>query len=311
MATRESRITVATGEKGCGKSYTTLWEIIVPYAKGMLNGGIPRKVLIYDAQNEYQFTSNPNNNIYPKTDKHKKLTGGKPLEIKMIDVNDVARFSKQQRVEIRRVSPFYSQTTYDKKGNMLTKKGNMMSNKDKVKALIQTVQNFNNGLLLIEDLRSLFANTIPHDIIDLIVSNRHKNMDIVWHLQSVGRMLPEFWENVNMLRFHKEKGSIDYHETKLQEKYSLFKICANLVKGQVDKGSERFYVWINLDRKKIIGNFTETEFLEACEKYIKQSPSSMRSLEYEKDDNGKAKYTYTQCVDMVKQELFKDYFGNI
>jgi hypothetical protein len=307
---RESKITVATGEKGTGKSYNTLWDIIVPYAKGLLNGGIPRKVLLFDSQNEYQFTSNNNNNIYPKQDDHKKLTNNKPLQIKMIDVNDVAQFSRQQRVEIRRVSPFYAQTTYDKKGNIITKKGNMMSNKDKVKSLITTIENFNNGLLLIEDLRSLFANNIPHDIISLIVSNRHKNMDIVWHLQSCGRMLPEFWENVNVLRFHNEKGSIDYHETKLQEKYPIFKICDNIVKAYVANGNERFYVWVDMDRKKIKGQFSKEAFLWAAERYIKQTPSSIRALEREKDSKGKSKYSYDQAVKIKKDELFRDYYGN-
>lgn len=308
---RESKITVATGEKGTGKSYTTLWEEIVPYAKGQRNGGIPRKVLICDSQNEYQFSSNTENIIYPKTDEHRKMTGGKALHIKMLDVDDVAAFSKQQRIEIRRVSPFYSKTTYDKKGNMITKKGNMMSNKDKVRALITTIENFNNGLLLIEDLRSLFGNNIPHEITSLIVSNRHKNMDVIWHLQSCGRMLPEFWENVNMLRFHNEKGSIDYHETKLQEKYPMFKICDNLVKGYVSNGFNRFYVWVDMDKKNIKGKFTREAFLWSCERFVKQTPSCYRSLERERSDNGKSpKYSYEQCVQLKTKELFMEYYGN-
>jgi hypothetical protein len=231
----------------------------------------------------------------------------------MIDEDDVAAFSKQQRIEIRRVSPFYSKTTYDKKGNMLTKKGNMMSNKDKVRSLITTVDNFNGGLLLIEDLRSLFGNNIPHEITSLIVSNRHKNMDVIWHLQSCGRMLPEFWENVNKLRFHNEKGSIDYHETKLQEKYPIFKICDNLVRAYAANGFERFFLWVDFDMKpaKIKGQFTKEAFLWAVERFVKQNPSSIKPLQREKASNGKSpKYTYDQCIQLKKGEIFRDYYGN-
>lgn len=307
---RESKIIVATGKKGTGKSYTTLWELIVPYAKGLLNNGVPRKCLIFDTQGEYQKTSNTNNNIFPKTPEHKKLTNGSPLDILMLDVNDVSAFAKQQRIEIRRVPLFYTKTTFDKKGRMLTKKGDEFSPEDKVEALKTTVRNFNNGLLLIEDLRALFGDKIPHNIISLIVSNRHKNMDVVWHLQSVGRLLPEQWENVNAVRFHKEEGSVDYHETKLQEKYPIFKICDNLVNGYFRNGYERMYAWFDKDKGKVRGKFTKETFLWAIEQYIKTTPSSIKSLLRETERGGSQRYSYDEAVRIKKEELFYEYYGN-
>jgi hypothetical protein len=307
---RESKITVATGDKGGGKSYRTLWDIIVPYVKGLLNGGIPRRAVIFDPNNEYQFSTNTNNNIYPKTDEHRKITNNSPLEIKAIHPNDLRKFSVQKRVEIRRVAPFYENDVMDKKGKIIARKGSMMSISDKVKLLVETVNNFNNGLLLIEDLRSLFGNNIPHNIISLIVSNRHRNLDVVWHLQSCGRMLPEFWENVNFVRFHLEKGSIDYHETKLQERYAMFKICDILVRKVSETGNARYFVWCDMDAQKIRGQYTKEMLYWCIEKFIKQTANTTKSLEREKNNDGKARYTYDQCVSIKKDEFFKTFYGN-
>ena len=41
------------------------------------------------------------------------------------------------------------------------------------------------------------------------------------HFQSIGRVTPKIWQNLNWIRFHKNSDSVDRHQKKFQDKYKL------------------------------------------------------------------------------------------
>ena len=115
---REVLLAIATGMKGVGKTYKTVFGLLVPYAMGLLNGGVPRKVLIIDVNDEYGVIK-PS----PQDEYAMKLTGGKPVVIKAIEPKDIRAFSMQRTVEIRRLRPYHYRDYYNEKHKLERRAG--------------------------------------------------------------------------------------------------------------------------------------------------------------------------------------------
>ena len=305
---REACLIIATGVKGVGKSYTTLWKEVIPFALG-LGTGKKRPVLIFDLNDEYAWTKDRKSNIYPKTEEDKKLTNGEPIRIKAIAVNQLHLLSQDTTGMIRRFAPRYTDTAYNKKGVLLHKKGDIMSPSDLRIILLMILREFRNGMLVIEDLRSMFGNHIPLDVSGAITRNRHKNLDVIWHLQSVGRILPEYWENVNYVRFHKELNSIENAKDKLPD-VNLFKIAEYMLNAKYSMGNKRHYVYIDNDLHKIAGNYTKQDMIDAITAYLKRNPKILTPLMVERDDNNKQVHQFSEALEIRKNEMFEQYYGN-
>jgi hypothetical protein len=305
---RESNLIIATGVKGVGKTYTTLWKEAIPFARGTFTGK-QRPVLIFDVNNEYAWTTDTKSNIYPKAKEDRKYTNGRPIRIKAVALNQLALLSKDTTGMVRRFAPFYTDTAKNKKGVILHKKGDMMSISDLRVALLRILQEFRNGMLIIEDLRALFGNHIPLDVSGAITRNRHKNLDVIWHLQSVGRILPEYWENVNYVRFHKELNTIDNAKDKLPD-VNLFKIAEYILNAQYAIGNTRHYIYIDNGLHKLIGNYTKEEMSVAIENYIKRNPKMINYLLVERNESNNRVHTFAEAVEIKKKEMFNQYYGN-
>jgi hypothetical protein len=307
---REAILIIATGVKGVGKSYTTLWKEIIPFARG-LKTGKRRPVLIFDVNNEYAWTSDIKSNIYPKAPEDKKLTNGRPIKILAIALKDVVKLSRDTTGMIRRFAPFYTEDRFDKKGIRIPGKGKgeLMKREDLQIALAEILRIFHNGLLLVEDLRRLYGNSVPRDISDAITSNRHKNLDVIWHLQSVGRILPEYWENVNYVRFHKEANSIDNARDKLPDE-NLFMIAEYMLNAEYAMGNTRHYIYVDNIHHDLRGNYSRESMLSAIDAYLKRNRRLFNNLMGERDDNNKPTYTQASAKMQCKKEMFEKYYGN-
>jgi len=100
---REPILMCATGKKGVGKTYTTM-NLIKDYIKPNKKiGKKARKVLIYDINMEY-------------------------TEFKAISVKDIPMFTRQSKIEVRRVLPIMD-------------KGKMASLSDMLVILNQIIEN--------------------------------------------------------------------------------------------------------------------------------------------------------------------------
>jgi hypothetical protein len=128
------------------------------------------------------------------------------------------------------------------------------------------------------------------------------------HFQSVGRITPKIWQNLNWVRFHKNTDSVDRHRTKFEDKYEMMKIIENMVNAQYYAGNQRFFLFADVDDEKIYGKYTPKMFDDAMNEYISQNYRKVISpVLNEKDENGKKKFSTQEAISSVKARLKANY----
>ncbi len=265
---REAQLGVAVGKKGIGKTYTTL-KMIESYVNGTPTIK-PRRALILDVNDEFE-------------------------EVKAINVEHVKLFSHHPKVEIRRIRPY-------------NKNGQKMSLNEIADTLFHILENFKGGLLLVEDINRYVSDSLPNDLIGALCTNRHSDCDIILHFQSIGRITPKIWQNINWVRFHKNTDSVDKHQKKFDDRYEALKIVEILVNKQYSNDNPRFYVTYNCDDEKIYGNYTKAQILDAIEEYISlHYNKKVKPLLNMRDHKGKLKYTPESAHKSIKDTLIKFY----
>ena len=261
---REALLGVAVGKKGIGKTYTSL-QIIKHYIKGGLDMK-PRRALILDVNDEFE-------------------------NIRAISPKDVAIFSHHPKIECRRIRPFNAD-------------GSKMTLNDVADCLWDVLKDYRGGLLLIEDINKYIGDHLPTDLIGSLCTNRHANLDIILHFQSIGRVGTKIWQNFNWLRFHKNTDSVDRHKKKFEDKWEAFKICEILVNSQYFSGNKYFYLTYDAEDEKIKGNYSPKMMDEAIDEYIATNYSKKISpLLKQTNDKGKKTYTIKSATSKVKEGL--------
>lgn len=234
---REPLLGIAVGKKGVGKTYTT-FKALLEYVKGNMQKGIkPRKVLIIDVNNEYQ-------------------------GVKRIDAKHIQLFAVHPIIEMRRIVPYKPD-------------GNKMTLNEIAELLWKCLKEFSGGLLLIEDINKYVSHTFPQDLLGAICTNRHSDLDIIMHYQSIGKITPTLWQNANWIRFHKNNDSVRRHESKLTDKFQIYRIVEEIVNTRysqaVTKQEKSYHVFIDNDEMKIMSrNFSEKELDAAIFNYISE-----------------------------------------
>lgn len=243
---REAKMILVAGRKGVGKTYETL-QMMSNYLKSSPKKR-GRKVLIFDVNNEF-------GNVR-KDHKNPKLPN-----IGLIKLNQVPAFSKINKPIAKRVSIF--------KNN-----GQRMSLSEMAKALGYILEHYRNGLLLIEDISKYITDSLPGDLIGSICTQRHVSVDVIIHVQTVGKLFnPKLWGNCNELRLHRADDTITRHKTKISGNIEHLLIMEHLIEMKYKQGDRRFFCFLNKDKGKIRGRFTKREFLKAIELYLSSNYS--------------------------------------
>lgn len=266
-----------TGLQGVGKSYKTLqlalYQAYVAKHK--------RSSLLFDTNGEYA----------------SYVIDGTNHKIALIKPSEIINFGNQKNTEVKRIAPFYDN-------------GRPMTPEDAEKLLIRCLDEYRGGTLIIEDLNRIYADSLPTSVSGALVNVRHKNCDVIYHMQSVGRLLPKLRQNTRLIRFHYQLDSIADSADKLSGEVEIFYIAEKLVSKQYDEGNIRFFVYIYREIKKIKGQFSPKMFSEAVMEYISENPKSISALERKRGPNGKKLYTYEEAIKIRTYELFKKYYGN-
>lgn len=267
---REPKLGVVTGRKGVGKTYQTEKQIL-RYVQGNPAKGIsPRRVLIVDVNDEYG-------------------------SIKALSLKDVIRFSMYPIIEARRIRPFRDD-------------GVRMTIDEIQVALFEVLTNFRGGLLLLEDLNRYVSDYMPNDLVGAICTNRHTDTDIIIHVQSIGRVTPKIWQNINWLRFHKNTDSVDKHRSKFEDKYEMLKLVENYVNQEYHSGNQRYFCYVDIDNEKIKG--VDRKKMEVIiEQYLSENYSKLISPMLKNRDLGTAqkKYNPQTAVAFQKERILKYY----
>jgi hypothetical protein len=264
---REPKLIAVVGKKGVGKTYTTN-KMMRDYVKGNPAKGVHgRRVLILDVNDEY-------------------------TDFKAIALQDVQMFSVHPRIEVRRVRPFHAN-------------GKKMTLDDLGDALFFILENYRNGMLLIEDVNKYISDTMPNDLVGAICTNRHIGLDIVLHYQSIGRITTKVWQNLNILRFHKCTDTVEKHRKKFDDKFEYLYLAQSMINYNYYKlDNKRYFLYIDIDDEKIKGNYTDKLFDIAVDEFInKNYNDTISPLLRSRDSSGKRNHTSQSATDVVKGRL--------
>jgi hypothetical protein len=283
---REAQLGIAIGQKGVGKSYSTL-AMMQPILRGNTRiGAKPRKVLILDVNNEFGDVQKDQSPTF--------------AHIRAIDLKDVGKWCHNGIIEARRVT-------------ILKVGGGQLTLKETADALGVILENFKNGLLLIEDISKFVSDSLPSDLIGAICTQRHKSCDIILHFQSVGKMAhPKLWANCNWLRFHKTEDTVKKHENKFGTDVTHLYLAEKLVNIEYDKGNVRFQLFVDKDMKKVKGAFNKKQFQQAIEEYLQDNYSIIKK-EIEKRDIHTGELIHKDrkvAVNFIIKKYMIDFYGN-
>lgn len=287
MGKREALLGIAIGKKGVGKTYTTL-ELIQDYLQdNPVTGKKGRKVLILDVNNEF---------VDVKKDQNPNFA-----HVKAIHLDDIKKFTLSSKVEPRRVS-------------VMKPEGGKMNLIELAEALHHILENYQNGLLLIEDINKFVSDSLPNDLIGSIITQRHVSVDVITHFQSVGKAAhPKLWANCNWLRFHYCGDSVERHKTKFAQDIQHLKIIEKMVEIEYLSGNKRFYAYLDKDEGKIRGKFTKVQFQKAIFEYLQDDYNKVVKPLLNKKNIFTGKPIYNSHKELAIQ-LIKDYtdkfYGN-
>ena len=271
MEEREPKLIVAVGRKGVGKTYTTN-QLLQKYVMGNPALGVwPRRVLIFDVNDEFE-------------------------QVRALRIADVMKFSAHPKIEIRRIRPFLDD-------------GRPMGINDLQEALTKILYGFRNGLLLVEDINKYLSDHLPQDLIGKIVSARHSDLDIITHFQSIGRITPKIWQNVNAIRYHKNTDSVERHKNKFENHYEILSLTEAFVNSEYENGNKRISVYVDLDDEKImIPHNQRLKFEKIVEDYLKANFKTLLKPKMETNvfNTGK-KLDPIEALRIEKEKLLKQY----
>ena len=267
---REPILMCATGKKGVGKTYTTM-NMIKSYVKpNKKTGKKARKVLIYDINMEY-------------------------TDFKVISVKDIPNFSRQSKIEVRRVLPIMDN-------------GRTATLSDMLVILNQIIENFRGGMLILEDINRYLIASKTTDVIGLLATNRHRDLDIICHFQSLSALDPRMWQNTTFVRFHYQLDDIKRYAQRVPN-YEMFKIAQCLLEFKyLKKGDKRFFCYVACDENYITGNFTKLDFQQACEEYFIKNPKGINDYARQYGTGIEARQ---KAKKQLLNELYQKYYKGI
>ncbi len=289
---RHPQMFTTVGKKQSGKTVQTKKEI-----KAYINK-ICRKVLIIDVNNEY-----------------------KEFDFLPANKNAILGFSIQKKVEGRRIS-------------MVKPNGDTRDGKEYLKIVELVLNNFYNGLILLEDVNKFLMYSYNQDILGNICTQRHAGKDIMLQYQGIGQAShPKIVQNTNIIRLHYFADNIWKYRENWSANITIMMIAEKIVKNKYNEGLiklkkaknksekekdkikiEHFYenfVYVDLDRQQITGNYSEKEFDTALENTIFQNEKRMLSpyLNIKDKKTGKPKYTYQQAFNNCFEEYKVSHCG--
>ena len=163
---------------------------------------------------------------------------------------------------------------------------------------------YRHGALLIEDINRYVSDYLPNDLIGAICTNRHTDQDIIMHFQSIGRISPKIWQNMNWLRFHRNSDSVERHKNKFPDKYQMLKVAENLVNNQYNGGDERFFLYVDIDHEKIQGDITPDMMTEAIDDFVSLNHNQVvKPYKNKRDAKGKKIHTPESAILEAKRIL--------
>ena len=254
---------IGTGQKGSGKSYYSLHELMMKYPLPHNKGGQNKNVLIFDTNDEYPQFDTVYFDITASRQEGKKSIPYPKAIAEHVVTWCVETHQKKQKPSIKRIVPFRPN------------REEMTPSEKRLTAEI-LLKYFKGGLLLLEDLNTYMLGAKTTETIGAITTNRHRNQDIMIHLQSLSALDPRLWQNVNVIRMHHQPDPVKRIENKLTNP-ELFQIAKNIVDENY-KTNKYTFVTIMPQENKLY-NVSKEDFEKGCSTYLNSNPSIRKRYE--------------------------------
>lgn len=239
---------LASGMKRVGKTYQTCHEIqeyITPTATKEA-----RKFLIFDVNGEFNDTQIRENNC--------------TFSAKVLSIDDLPQWIMQKRVEVRRILA-------------LDKDGRRLGTTQIVERLNIILYHVRGCGLLLEDINKYLIGNGSVDVIGMMCTNAHADLDIYIHLQTLSKVSTTMWQNSAVVRFHRQIDRVSRYKDRLTNP-ELYFIAQKLVDLQF-KSNKRFFCYIYNELNFIKGKFSLFDFRVACLGYLYDNPSKIKEYQ--------------------------------
>ncbi len=280
---REPMVLIATGMKGVGKTVETMRQIYAYVAGNPSKGVPPRKALIFDVNNEFSDF----------------WYFGEQRSVRKIAIKDIVRFAASRIAQVRRIAPFWDD-------------GRRMSVKDMQDVLGLILDNYRDGLLLVEDINKYTSDTLKADLVGSLATVRHIGIDLIAHYQSVGRAAnPKLLGNTKIIRMHKTSDTVARHKNKFEERAGVMQIAESIIEKKFEEGNERYFLYVDITTGKIKGDFSEEDIDHAIGDYISKNDSELLRPLLKRIDlkTGKKMYDTMSAINFLLANLKKKHFS--
>jgi hypothetical protein len=279
MEARECGLFIAVGAKGVGKTFQSTKELSVA-AKGDVSTGLQsRTVLILDANDEYQNCA--------------------AIAYDVREENDYKRAAPIRGLINRKGMYRIRPLRVDRRP---------MTADELQRACFDICKHFVNGVILLEDYNKYIEGKEARQLISVLVTLRHKNIDLWIHLQSAAPISTKLWQNVNYIRFHRINDNVDRIKHRIP--YELMKIAQLGVNYEYQKGNKRYFCYVAVLDEKIFG-MSEDTFKVACTHYLSKNKGLLNDLMNQidfTDQTGKKYKNKQEAAQNYILELREKYF---
>jgi hypothetical protein len=107
-----------------------------------------------------------------------------------------------------------------------------------------------------------------------------------------------------VIRFHKITDSVAKHAHKYEDKIEYLSLAEIMVNQEYANSNIRFFVYVDVDREKVLGNYTDEMYEKAAQAYISKNYTNLiNPLLKERDEKGRKMYDNATAYNLIKQRL--------
>ena len=212
-----------------------------------------------------------------------------------------------RKAAARRILPFNSE-------------GRGMTNAEKLQTVEQLLDNYRNGLLVLDDTDKYMTGTRGQGIIGALCTNRHKGLDLLLTHQSISKISTTEWQNCTWVRLHHQVDDVTRYRERITN-YPLIRIAQFILddnyqqtvrlyrQGKLSenefKKRKSFCLYINMREQRIEG-VERAVFIRAAKRYFEQEGQRrIRLLMQETGPGGKARFSDRRAalVQLIEESL--------
>lgn len=150
-------------------------------------------------------------------------------------------------------------------------RGKHTNNKDLI--LKYMLEYSRNCLIIAEDINNYIIRE-DDDIIKTLVNVRHKGVDLILHLQSLGAAFPRILANMKWIRFYKQTEKVDRIKGKLSNIETLY-IAEYIIENEMKAGNFRYYLYIDYLKNGIKGA-SKHQIKQATRTYLEKNMNMVK-----------------------------------